>query len=293
MKFQYIIETPILLRTFLQENQYSKKMISAIKQSGALLVNDTPVTVRKQMVQGDYLEVVLPSEVPSVNLECFVKPITPLYEDDYYIAVSKPPHQNCAPSREHPHESLLEQVLAYLNSNQQAPWVVPHIITRLDRNTSGIVLFAKHGHFHHRISDVEMEKVYHCICFGQVEPHGEIIAPIARASDSIINREVSEAGKYAKTSYTLITQNQDYALCRVQLHTGRTHQIRVHFQYIGHPLVGDSLYGGYHEKADAQSLVCTDLSFKHPVENKHVVLKDEARHALIERLFRQLSNDKE
>ena len=68
MKFQYIIETPILLRTFLQENQYSKKMISAIKQSGALLVNDTPVTVRKQMVQGDYLEVVLPSEVPSVNL---------------------------------------------------------------------------------------------------------------------------------------------------------------------------------------------------------------------------------
>ncbi|MDN6656750.1 MAG: pseudouridine synthase, partial [Staphylococcus simulans] len=165
MKFHYDIETPVLLKTFLQEQFYSKKMISAIKQNGALLVNKQPVTVRKQMTEGDTLEVVLPEERPSQNLIYYHAPLDVLYEDDYYLAVSKPAHQNCAPSREHPHESLIEQVLAYLNPDSSQTVIVPHIVTRLDRNTQGIVLFSKHGHFHHRMSDVKMEKIYQCICF--------------------------------------------------------------------------------------------------------------------------------
>lgn len=277
MKFNYVIKTPVLLKTFLQEQFYSKKMISAIKQNGALIVNEQPVTVRKQMVEGDVLEVVLPIETPSKNLIYYHEPLDILYEDDYYLAVSKPAKQNCAPSREHPHESLIEQALAYLNPNENKTVTVPHIVTRLDRNTSGIVLFSKHGHFHHRMSDVKMGKIYHCICFGKLPNQGEIIAPIARTSDSIIERCVSETGKYAKTSYQTMVACDHYTLSRVQLHTGRTHQIRVHFQYMGHPLVGDSLYGGTHSFVQGQALVCTELNFIHPVTHQHVVLKDEVR----------------
>lgn len=291
MKFHYVIETPVLLRTFLQEQFYSKKMISAIKQNGALLVNKQPVTVRKQMTEGDILEVILPDEKPSENLIYYHAPLDILYEDSYYLAVSKPAHQNCAPSREHPHESLIEQVLAYLNLNDSRTIVVPHIVTRLDRNTQGIVLFSKHGHFHHRMSDVKMEKIYQCICFGVLSGAGDIIAPIARTSDSIIERQVSETGKYAKTGYQPLSTSDHYTLSRVQLHTGRTHQIRVHFQYIGHPLVGDSLYGGTHSSVQGQALVCTDLKFIHPVTHKPVILKDKVRQTALEDLFQQLCRE--
>lgn len=293
MKFHYVIETPILLRAFLQEQWYSKKMISAIKQKGALLVNQQPVTVRKELMEGDVLEVVLPDETPSENLIGYHAPLDVLYEDQYYLAVSKPAQQNCAPSREHPHESLIEQALAYLNPNETKSVIVPHIVTRLDRNTSGIVLFSKHGHFHHRMSDVAMEKIYQCICFGELSGQGEIIAPIARTSDSIIERQVSETGKYAKTSYQTLATNHRYSLSRVQLHTGRTHQIRVHFQFIGHPLVGDSLYRGAHDSVQGQALVCTDLKFIHPVTQQQVVLKDEVRQTALEDLFQQLCRESE
>lgn len=292
MKFQYLIEAPVLLRTFLQEQFYSKKMISAIKQNGALLVNKEPVTVRKHMTKGDTLEVVLPDEIPSQNLIYDTRPLDILYEDAYYLAVSKPPHQNCAPSREHPHESLIEQALAYLNPSENQTVIVPHIVTRLDRNTSGIVLFSKHGHFHHRMSDVKMEKIYQCICFGALKASGDIIAPIARTSDSIIERQVSETGKYAKTSYETISTCRQYTLSRVQLHTGRTHQIRVHFQHIGHPLVGDSLYGGAHPAIQGQALVCTDLKFRHPVTEQLVILKDKVRQTALEDLFQQLCRER-
>lgn len=291
MKFHYDIETPVLLKTFLQEQFYSKKMISAIKQNGALLVNKQPVTVRKQMTEGDTLEVVLPEERPSKNLIYYHAPLDVLYEDDYYLAVSKPAHQNCAPSREHPHESLIEQVLAYLNPDSSQTVIVPHIVTRLDRNTQGIVLFSKHGHFHHRMSDVKMEKIYQCICFGLLSGEGDIIVPIARKSDSIIERQVNETGKYAKTSYQTLSACDRFTLSRVQLHTGRTHQIRVHFQYMDHPLVGDSLYGGTHPSIQGQALVCTDLKFIHPVTHISVVLKDSVRQKALEDLFQQLCRE--
>ena len=190
---------------FLQENQYSKKMISAIKRDGALLVNEKPVTVRKTMEAGDTLVVKLPDELPSVNLEPFEKPLDILFEDTYFIAVSKGKQQNCAPSREHPHGSLIEQVMGYLASKQsgEASPANPHIVTRLDRNTSGIVLFAKHGHFHHMMSHVVMNKIYHCIAEGRIEEAGNIVAPILRASDSIIKRQVGLQENTQKRAFNL------------------------------------------------------------------------------------------
>lgn len=268
MIFTYVIKEFETVKSFLQRHDYSKKTISAIKRNGALIVNKQPVTVRKEMSFGDHLEVHMPIEQPSSNLIPYQKALEIIFEDDFLVIVNKPQYQNCAPSREHPHESLVEQVLAYLiNKGEQSN---PHIVTRLDRNTMGIVVFAKYGHVHHLFSKVKFEKEYVCLAYGRTESKGVIEAPIARDNKSIITRKISKEGKYAKTSYYTLAQKDNASLCKVKLHTGRTHQIRVHFQHIEHPIVGDDLYGGHHRQIKRQSLQCCAVKFVHPIYKNEI-----------------------
>lgn len=268
MIFKYTITQVETLKSFLTRHDFSKKTVSAIKNNGALIVNNEHVTVRKLLQIGDQLTIHLPEEYPSINLEPYDSPLDILYEDSYVIIVNKPREQNCTPSREHPHHSLIEQVLAYLQQ-EEAP-INPHIVTRLDRNTTGIVVFAKSGHIHHLFSTVQFEKYYICLVNGKTDAEGIIEGNIARSPNSIITREVSPHGKYAKTSYKTLRQNEKFSLCKVKLHTGRTHQIRVHFQFIGHPIVGDELYGGAHEMVPSQCLQCSEILFNHPIEKKKI-----------------------
>ena len=103
-------------------------------------------------------------------------------------------HLNCAPSREHPHDSLIERVMYYLNhSTNKVEYVVPHIVTRLDRNTTGIVIFTKHGHLHHLMSTFEIDKRYICVCYGKTKEQSMIEAPIGRNKDSIITRCITSS----------------------------------------------------------------------------------------------------
>lgn len=284
MIFKYVIQKSETVKSFLQRHDYSKKTISAIKLNGALFVNKQHVTVRKDMYPGDDLEVHLPIEKPSSNLIPFRKELEIVFEDAYILIVNKPQFQNCAPSREHPHESLVEQVLAYLLENNDS--INPHIVTRLDRNTTGLVVFAKFGHIHHLFSKVKFEKEYICLAYGRTDANGKIEAPIARNKKSIITRQVSKEGKYAKTSYFTIAQNKDMSLCKVKLHTGRTHQIRVHFQYIGHPLVGDDLYNGSHHLVKGQSLHCSKIKFIHPIYHNKISINIDYKQLI--RLFNML-----
>lgn len=284
MKFTYQITQQETVKTFLARHDFSKKTVSAIKQNGALIVNGQHVTVRKVLMPEDTLVIHLPREIHSSNLIPFHRPIEIIYEDDYIILVTKPNNQNCTPSREHPHESLIEQVLHYCQDKGEN--INPHIVTRLDRDTTGIVIFAKYGHIHHLFSKVKLEKVYTCLANGKTKLNDVIEANIRRSSDSIITREVSEDGKYAKTAYEVLTQNDNYSLCKVYLHTGRTHQIRVHFQYIGHSIVGDSLYGGSHEWVQGQTLQCTQVNFVHPITNKDIEITIDYKNLL--NLFNEL-----
>ncbi|WP_251519422.1 MULTISPECIES: RluA family pseudouridine synthase [Staphylococcus] len=284
MKFSYQIKSPILLRTFLQNNDYSKKTISAIKNNGAIFVNNEPVTVRKQLEIDDQLDIHLNKEVPSQNLIPYTDSLKILYEDQYLLIVSKPPNQNCAPSREHKHHSLVEQVLGYFNQTEQV--YNPHIVTRLDRNTAGIVIFAKHGFIHYLMSKVNIDKRYYCICYGQIEQEGIINAPIARALSSIIERRVDKNGKQAKTMFRCLDRTDQYSLCEVRLLTGRTHQIRVHFKHIGHSLVGDSLYNGLHSQYKHQLLRCVQVEFEHPITHENIVVVD--RYKAIESIFNMI-----
>ncbi|UXR74493.1 RluA family pseudouridine synthase [Staphylococcus sp. IVB6238] len=268
MIFKYAATEVQTLKTFLYQQRFSKKTISAIKQHGALLVNQQHRTVRHLLQVGDEIVVQLPDEVPSASLVPYEKPLNVLYEDAWLLIIAKPAHQNSAPSREHPHESLVEEALAHMQ--QQNATGIPHIVTRLDRHTMGIVVIAKSRHVHHLMSLTAIEKVYECLCLGKIQASGVIEAPIGRASDSIINRIVTEDGKYAKTVYTPIQTTDNYTWCRVQLLTGRTHQIRVHFQYIGHGIIGDGLYGQVHEDYQTQLLKCADISFEHPITGESV-----------------------
>ena len=144
-------------------------------------------------------------------------------------------------------------------------------MTRLDRDTSGLMLFAKHGYAHARLDKQlqakTIQKRYYALVHGQGElaPSGDIIAPIGRPEDSIITRIVTQSGKYAHTSYELVQSWGDIHLVDIQLHTGRTHQIRVHFSHIGFPLLGDDLYGGSLDFGiERQALHCQNLSFVNP-----------------------------
>lgn len=284
MIFKYLIQERHLLKTFLYEQQFSKKTISAIKQNGALLVNGQPVTVRAQLEEGDQLEVHLPIETPSESLIPYEKPLNILYEDEWLLIVTKPAAQNSAPSREHPHESLVEQVLSYMQQAESQG--IPHIVTRLDRHTMGIVIFAKSRHLHHLMTQTSIDKIYECICEGNLTEPKEIVAPIARADDSIISRCVSPEGKYAKTLYWPIKNFKTYTLCRVKLVTGRTHQIRVHFQYIGAPIVGDGLYGTQHALYTSQLLKCAEIKFIHPITKDELHIK--ATHPNLNKLLMTL-----
>ena len=156
-----------------------------------------------------------------------------------------------------------------MNQNYENQQV--HIVTRLDRDTSGLMLFAKHGYAHARLDKQlqkkAIEKRYFALVKGEgfLEPQGEIIAPIARDEDSIITRRVAKGGKYAHTSYRIVESYGNIHLVDIQLHTGRTHQIRVHFSHIGFPLLGDDLYGGSLKHGiERQALHCHYLSFYHP-----------------------------
>ena len=279
-----MIRDPQMLRTFLQEQGYSKNTISAIKHNGALIVNGQAETVRKQLQNGDIVEVHLGYETASNNLIPFNKSLNILYEDAYLLIVSKKAFQNCAPSREHKHFSLAEQVLGYFKQSGQN--IVPHIVTRIDRNTSGIVVIAKHGFLHHLMSNIHIDKTYLCVCYGELQSQGIIDAPIARDPASIITRQVNSNGKQAKTKYRCLDHKNNYSLCEVTLLTGRTHQIRVHLQHIGHPIVGDDLYGGGHSCYKHQLLRCFKISFMHPIYDKKIEIQD--RYDAIENIFNMI-----
>ena len=143
-----------------------------------------------------------------------------------------------------------------------------HPVSRLDRHTSGLVIFAKEPIIQHWLSQQQMDKEYLAIVTGELPKEDGIIeAPIARKEGSIIERCVSEAGKYAKTSYKLLSKRNGLSLVQVKLFTGRTHQIRVHMAHIGCPLFNDNLYGTPGPQS-RHALHAFKLRFIHPVSDK-------------------------
>ena len=190
---------------------------------------------------GDKVAVDIPAEEGFGSLQAVEKDLEIVYEDEHFLILNKPAGVASIPSVNHSN-TMANFVKAYYIANHYENQQI-HIVTRLDRDTSGLMLFAKHGYAHARLDKQLQKKViekhYYALVKGSapLKPEGDIIAPIAREGSSIITRCVAKNGKYAHTSYKVLAQYDDIYLVDIHLHTGRTHQIRVHFSYIGFPLL--------------------------------------------------------
>lgn len=278
---QFTVEKEGLLREALSKYGISKKGLTAIKhRGGQLLVNGEEQTVRFNLQIGDVITVFFPLEEPSEQITPSAIPLDIVYEDAEMLVINKPTNLATIPSYLHQEDSVASRIVYYFQQQQLASTV--HIVNRLDRDTSGLMCVAKHSYIHFLMSEMqkrhEIDRQYEAFVEGHlVENEGEIIAPIGRKGDSIIVRMVTEDGQFAHTEYRVIErffiEGKPATHIRLKLHTGRTHQIRVHMSSIGHPLVGDEMYGGSIEHIDRQALHCVHVSLQHPISQQPLVIE--------------------
>ena len=281
MEFTYHYERqePQQLKYFLKEQGISKGLLAKIKfQGGKIFVNDQRQNVLYSLVQNDTVTIVIPDEGEHETVLLDETPIEIVYEDQHLLIVNKPAGIASIPAQYHPNGTMANRVKAYYKQQGYQDQVI-HVVTRLDRDTSGLMLFAKHGFAHAKL-DVQLRqkqliKKYQAIVAGQIQElasHGEITYPIARDLSSLLKRKTSLEGKSARTEYWLTKKDQQVAVVTILLHTGRTHQIRVHFAAIGHPLFGDDLYNRQADDFKRQALHCAHLRFWQPLQKKWVDL---------------------
>ncbi len=266
------------------ELSVSRSLIAKLKRTeGSVLLNGKNVTLVTRVNTGDCVAVNIP-ETYTDGIVCVKMELDILFEDEDILAVNKPADMPVHPVGKHRADTLMNGVMYYLKGKC-------HIITRLDRDTTGVVLMAKNSHTAKLLTEEmkkgNIQKEYIAVVNGSIVPEkGVIDAPIDR--DTGIKRKVSQNGKPALTKYEVI-KNGDVSVVRLFLETGRTHQIRVHMSYIGHPIYGDSMYGAP-QKGERTRLHCHRISFVHPITGKDIVIKTEVPDD-IKSLIKSLDED--
>lgn len=270
--WNYEKDYPQQVKYFLKEKGISKGLLAKIKfQGGKIKVNGKTENVLFSLTCNDKVTIVIPAEGEHESVLLDDTPIDIVYEDAHLLVVNKPAGVSSIPAQYHPNQTMANRVKAYYKQQGYENQVI-HVVTRLDRDTSGLMLFAKHGFAHAKL-DVQLRekkfvKKYQALVSGELTklmPHGWIDLPIARDVSSLLKRMVSPSGRSAQTEYWLEKRTDEVALVDIQLHTGRTHQIRVHFSEIGCALLGDDMYGGRMDLGiTRQALHCYDLRFYHP-----------------------------
>lgn len=281
MEFSWQVEEDsVKLKTFLKNKGVSKKLLAKIKfHGGTLLVNENVQNALFIVKPGDLVKIIIPDEGEHETLLPYDAPIDIVFEDEHLLVVNKPKDVASIPAQYHPIGTMAHRVKHYYNEQNYVNRVV-HVVTRLDRDTTGLMLFAKHG-FAHAMLDKQLQggqlkKYYTALVSGSdgLSEKGQINLKIGRDMTSLIKRQVTEDGQEARTDYWLEKQSGRNSQVRIQLHTGRTHQIRVHFSGIGFPLLGDSLYGGPMDQGiDRQALHCSQLELIHPFTHEYLVFK--------------------
>lgn len=262
-------ETDTNIKEFLKQNGFTATLIKKVKYGG-VFVNGKNVTMRGIVKHGDEVFVNLPEDV-SEGIPPIDMPLDIIYEDEYMIAVNKPRNMPTHPSKGNSLPTLANGVMAHFKGNHTF-----RSINRLDRDTSGIVLIAKDAYSAAALSSSMKNRKFKKKYIAKIEgildqKQGIIDAPIRREAEGEMKRIVAPDGKRAITEYKVISENNGRSIVEVILHTGRTHQIRVHFAYIGHPLCADFLYGERIE-GECYSLHCYKLSLPHPKTGKIITL---------------------
>ena len=286
-KITHIIEKDCLIRDFLR-SRYSGRRIHFLRDGGRMFLNGREVTVRDTATAGDRLELIF-SEQGEFNYPPEDLGLKAVYSDEDILVVYKPAGVPSMPAAPHFNGNLFNG-LSFLYPN-----TVFRVVTRLDKDTSGLVLVAKnalsHSILHEEIRSVE--KVYTAVCEGAVPAPLIIDAPIANGETA--KRVINEGGKPSKTHVIAskwLGADGNISIVTLRLETGRTHQIRVHMAHAGYPLVGDALYGS--KTGGGQLLACTSISLNHPVSREKLTFSIDGEGEMIARIknFTNLSQKK-
>ncbi len=254
---------------------YSRRMLTRLKaRPENVLRNGIHINLPEIVSVGDTIQLSVEEITYTIPGQAGTVPI--IYEDDDILIYNKPYDMPIHPSRNHQQDTLANVFTADMKARGLS---IPfRVLNRLDRDTSGLCLCAKNAVAANRLSvqqqDGTLQKLYTAILNGKLPCQSGIIeAPIARKDDFYIDRVVRADGQYAKTAFRVLMHTNEYTVVNVNLYTGRTHQIRVHFSAIGYPLAGDTLYGSKNTIQTVQNhhaLCCTGLSFIHPTSMKRL-----------------------
>ena len=283
-------EQDFSVKQYLKSKGYStQNMIQLKKNAECVLVNNAPVYMTHRLNPGDLLTIHIIEETSSEKILPVELPLDIVYEDEDFMVINKPAGMPIHPSMNN-YDNSVANALAWYFRQKEIPFVF-RCVNRLDRDTSGLTIIAKHyvsaGMLSRMLSaeapsgsteqeqnipgsDIRHKGIrrrYLAIVRGQVTPSsGTINAPLGRKPGSVIERVVDfENGETAVTHYHVLEEKNGHSLVSLELETGRTHQIRIHMKYLGFPLIGDYLYNPDTENINRQALHSYRLSFTHPI----------------------------
>lgn len=253
---------------------FSSRVCTMLKRElGLVKANGKAVFVASKVKAGD--EIIIVVKESPMHIEPYNMPVKIIFEDEDIAVIDKPQGIASISTSAHYNMSLMNALAVYWGD------YVYHPVTRLDKGTSGLMLIAKHGLAHSllnaELSEGNGKKVnreYLAVVTGKIPDSGIIDAPIAHIDKSSYRRVVDSTGKRAVTEYQVAERFGRYSLVRLKLHTGRTHQIRVHMSHIGCPLIGDTLYGGI-DALDRPALHSAKICFCHPITGNLIELESE------------------
>ena len=261
-------DSGIKIRDYLRNFGVSSSLLTKLKNTeNGITKNGVFAKTIETLSEGDILKIRIENSghMPSPTK----RDIEIRYEDEDILVLNKPAFVPVHESLNHRGDTLSNFVSYYLKEDTAF-----RAVFRLDRDTSGLILIAKHELSAAKLAG-KIKKDYYAVVQGKISQGGAINLPIARCGESIIKRKVDENGETAITHFQPISIKNGNTLLKIRLETGRTHQIRVHLSHIGHPLLGDELYGGKCDLINRQALHCKTIYFTHPVSGKEIIIESD------------------
>ena len=278
MTLSYIIKQNDLYKTIndvlIEEFKLSNRLRTKLINNRKVFLNNIVTDTRNKVKANDIITIDLSDEEDNSNIVPTKMNLDIIYEDDWFIVINKPSGIAIHPSNLHYSDSLSNGIKFYFDKIGLKKKIRP--VNRLDLNTSGVVIFAKceyiQEQFTLQMTNNIFKKEYLCLINGILDnKSGKIDLPISRKQNSIIERCINENGKQSITHYKVVQEFEDYSLIKCKLETGRTHQIRVHFSAINHPLLGDTLYGKKSDLITRQALHSYKISLLHPILKEEMI----------------------